>query len=359
MLPFTKGASRCVEPTRIRDRRLAMYRWRTASRRTIRCGPSGTSPITLERLLAQVWHAVYPVLAGRRCRRRSCCGPCCCRCLYRSAASGSCGASGLQPAVSAGLSAWGSMIRCGIATLSRKNRDRLLAQRVMAGLFIEAVLLRAMTARLAVRIRLLGGRDVLQAWAVTKSFRPRDGSDDQRPAAVGGNRPGCLGRRPRNNDTVVSTTDPDARTLSEEPRTASHLSYQGHVLMEHRTALVVSATVTGPTAWGAAMRHVAMLEAVPGRSPRDRRRRQGLRHRDFVPNPRACTSRHMSRVTDVPPRGSAIDGRTTRHPGYTISQQKRARPTGAPQKKKKRNTSPIVGCCRQDPRTARWRPRVR
>ena len=65
-----------------------------------------------------------------------------------------------------------------------KNRDRLLEHQVVEGFFAEVL-------RLADRQGLLSKEHfsvdgtLIQAWASQKSFRPKDGSDDQRPG--GGN----------------------------------------------------------------------------------------------------------------------------------------------------------------------------
>ena len=104
---------------------------------------------------------------------------------------------------------------------------------------------------------------LIQAWASQKSFRPKDGSDDQRPGGGGRNAQADWKGQPRTNDTHASTTDPDARTYRKSHNTASILCYQGHVLMENRNGLVVSAVVTRADGFGERRAALAMLDAVP------------------------------------------------------------------------------------------------
>ena len=104
---------------------------------------------------------------------------------------------------------------------------------------------------------------LIQAWASQKSFRPKDGSDDQRPGGGGRNAQADWKGQPRSNDTHASTTDPDARTYRKSHNTAAILCYQGHVLMENRNGLVVSAVVTHADGFGERRAALAMLDAMP------------------------------------------------------------------------------------------------
>ena len=104
------------------------------------------------------------------------------------------------------------------------------------------------------------------------------------------------------------------------------LCYQGHVLMENRNGLVVSAVVTHADGCGERNAALAMLDALPTTT---RRRSLGADKAydtsDFVA---ACRERksHAARAgNDTRRGGSAIDGRTTRHPGYRLSQIVRKR----------------------------------
>ena len=129
----------------------------------------------------------------------------------------------------------------------------------------------------------------------------------------------------RSNDTHASTTDPDARLYRKSNNTAAQLCYVGHLLIEHRYGLIMDAELTAAT--GRAERECAteMLRRLPGSN---RRRTvagdKGYDTKDFVADVRAAGfTPHVAQNTSN--RRSAIDGRTTRHPGYAVSQRKRKR----------------------------------
>ncbi|MGQ0572081.1 MAG: transposase, partial [Armatimonadota bacterium] len=128
----------------------------------------------------------------------------------------------------------------------------------------------------------------------------------------------------RSNATHESTTDPQARLYRKGPGREAKLCYMGHVLMENRHGLVVDAQVTQAT--GTAEREAA--REMVKRLPRAHRVTVGADKaydtHDFVVALRDLESTpHVAQNTSG--RGSAIDGRTTRHPGYAISQWKRKR----------------------------------
>ncbi len=206
-----------------------------------------------------------------------------------------------------------------------KNRDRLLAHQVVEGFFAE-VLRVADSRGLLSREHFSVDGTLIQAWASQKSFRPKDGSDDQTPGGGGRNAQADWKGQPRSNDSHASTTDPDARLYRKSHNTASILCYQGHALMENRNGLVVSAVVSHADGWGERQAALAMLDALPTTT----RRRSlgadkaydttdfvaGCRERGVTPHIAANATRRG---------GSAIDGRTTRHPSYRLSQIVRKR----------------------------------
>lgn len=129
----------------------------------------------------------------------------------------------------------------------------------------------------------------------------------------------------RSNDTHASTTDPDARLFRKSHNTAAILAFQGHVLMENRSGLVVGALVTHADGMGERAAALAMLDIVPGNHPKTIAADKAYDTRDFVD---ACRQRRVTphvASNDTHIGGSAIDGRTTRHPGYAISQTIRKR----------------------------------
>ena len=205
-----------------------------------------------------------------------------------------------------------------------KNRDRLLAHRVVEALFAE-VLRGAEAKGLLSREHFSVDGTLIQAWASQKSFRPKDGSDDQRPGGGGRNAQADWKGQARSNDTHASSTDPDARNYRKSHHSAAILCYQGHVLMENRQGLVVSAVVTHADGFGERQAALAMLDAMP---PRARRTLGGDKAFDSVDFVARCRQRgvtpHLAQ-NDTRRGGSAIDGRTTRHAGYRLSQIVRKR----------------------------------
>ena len=160
---------------------------------------------------------------------------------------------------------------------------------------------------------------LLEAWASHKSFRPRG---DDPPPDGGGNPTANFHGQRRRNATHQSTTDPDARLYKKAQGREAHLGYLGHVLMEHRSGLIVKATVTPADGHGERDAALVMLEGIPGQHRITVAADKGYDTRDFVAELRGMhVTPHIAQHTTG--RRSAIDGRTTRHPGYAISQQKR------------------------------------
>jgi transposase len=204
-------------------------------------------------------------------------------------------------------------------TTFSKNRDRLLDGDV-AGAFFEAVLIHADRERLLSDDHFTVDGTLLEAWASQKSFRPRD-SD---PPAGGGNPTGNFHGERRSNATHQSTTDPDARLYKKARGREARLGYLGHVLMEHRSGLIVKATVTPADGHGERDAAVVMIGALRGRHRITVAADKGYDSREFVTNLRAMRATpQVAQYAETPHRGSAIDGRTTRHPGYALSQRKR------------------------------------
>jgi len=205
-----------------------------------------------------------------------------------------------------------------------KNRDRLLEHAVVEAFFTEIMRVADAKGLLSKEHFSVDGT-LIQAWASHKSFRPKDGSNDQTPSGPGRNAQADWKGKPRTNDTHESTTDPDARLFRKSNNTASILCYQGHVLMENRTGLVVGAVVTHADGTGERAAALAMLDTVPGKKPKSIGADKAYDTRDFVAD---CRERnvtpHVAR-NDTRRGGSAIDARTTQHIGYELSQTIRKR----------------------------------
>jgi transposase len=203
-------------------------------------------------------------------------------------------------------------------TTFTKNRDRLLDGDIAAA-FFDAVLLHADRERLLSDEHFTVDGTLLEAWASQKSFRPRD---QDRSSRGGGNPSVDFHGQRRTNATHQSTTDPDARLYKKARGREARLGYLGHVLMEHRSGLIVKTAVTPADGHGERDAALVMIEGVPGRQRITLAGDKGYDTRDFVAGLRAMqVTPHVAQHTTR--RRSAIDARTTRHPGYAISQQKR------------------------------------
>ena len=208
-------------------------------------------------------------------------------------------------------------------TVFSKNRDRLLEADV-AQEFLARVVEQARVKGLTSDEHFSVDGTLLEAWASTKSFQPKDEKPSSPPDDPGNPTVNFRGER-RSNETHASKTDPEALLARKSQGKESRLSYSGNLLVENRNGLIVDAEVF--QANGTAERDAAlvMLEQVPGTKAVTVGGDKGFDTRDFV---KEC--RHMGVTPHVAqnharPGGSAIDGHTTRHPGYAISQRKRKR----------------------------------
>jgi len=212
-------------------------------------------------------------------------------------------------------------------TVFTKNRDRLL-QGEVAGLFFSEVVAEARRRRLLSDEHFTVDGTLVEAWAGTKSFRRREEGSDRGgdpPTGGGGSNPTVNFRgEKRRNETHRSTTDPEARMYRKSRGTESKLSYLGHVLMENRNGLAVDGRVT--TAGGTQERETAirMIGQIPTGKRITLGADRGYDTREFVKELREMdVTPHVAQNESG--RRSAVDGRTTRHEGYTISQRKRKR----------------------------------
>jgi transposase len=202
-------------------------------------------------------------------------------------------------------------------TTFTKNRDRLLAGDVAAA-FFDAVAAQARTAGLLSDEHFTVDGTQLEAWASLKSFQRRESSPEEPPDDPGNPTVNFHGER-RRNATHVSRTDPEARLHRKGPGREAKLAYLGHVVLDNRHGLVANVGVTAAT--GTAERDAAvwLLEATaPAGSTVGADK--GYDVASFVEQVRAFgVTPHVAQKV----RYSAIDGRTTRHAGYGVSQQKR------------------------------------
>lgn len=214
------------------------------------------------------------------------------------------------------------------ATSFTKNRDRVLSEEI-AQAFLSALLDDPKVKRLLSHEHFTVDGTLLKAWAGMKSFRRKDGNDN--PPGGGRNGERDFRAEKRSNETHASTTDPDSRLYRKGNGQESKLCYIGHVLMENRHGLAVLGDVTRAT--GTAEREAA-LALLDGWRTGDRRITLGgdkaYDVADFVASLRARNvTPHIAIDGNIrksgKPRKTAIDARTTRHPGYGISQVIRKR----------------------------------
>jgi transposase len=212
-------------------------------------------------------------------------------------------------------------------TVFTHNRDRLL-EAAMAREFLAALLALPQVRKLLSSEHFSVDGTLIDAWASMKSFRPKDGSGE--PPSPGRNGERNFHKEKRSNETHVSTTDPDARLYRKADGRESRLCFMAHVLMENRNGLAVDAALT--RASGTAEREAAL--AMLDRRKRDGRITLGADKAydvtAFIEDLRACqVTPHIAINGAVSKQGvirkTAIDGRTTRHAGYVISQILRKR----------------------------------
>lgn len=203
-------------------------------------------------------------------------------------------------------------------TTFTKNRDRLLDGDIAAA-FFEAVLIHADVARLLSDEHFTVDGTLLESWASQKSFRPRD---EEPPSGGGGNPTVNFHGQRRTNATHQSTTDPDARLYKKARGREARLGYLGHVLMEHRSGLIVQTQVTPADGYGERDAALVMVERLPGQHRITVAADKAYDTGPFIAGLRAMQATpHLAQHTTN--RRSAIDARTTRHAGSAISQLKR------------------------------------
>lgn len=212
-------------------------------------------------------------------------------------------------------------------TTFTKNRDRLVSGSVAQRLLQELTEVPEIRRLLSDEHFSVDGT-LIEAWASMKSFVPREDDSD----GDGGGGQGCGGGgrnpsvnfrgKPRKNDTHASRTDPNARLYRKAKGRPAQLCYIGHALMENRSGLIVDTRLT--EANGRAERRAAleMIREIPAGPRLTLGADAGYNTRGFVRDLREC---HVTPHVAGKRRYSAIDTRTTRHEGYSLSQRARKR----------------------------------
>lgn len=222
------------------------------------------------------------------------------------------------------------------ATTFGKNRERLLEHEA-CNEFFKKVVAQAEKDGLLSRDHFSVDGSLIEAWASMKSFVPKDGSDDEPPASKGGGGQSGKGRKgrikkrkdrnawkdfsgkSRSNETHASTTDPEARLARKGSGQEARLCLSLHALMENRNGLLRDFRIALAT--GTAERDVAeeMLRALPGSHRVTVGGDKGYDTKDFVAACKQIGATPHVAQNEHARRSSAIDDRTTRHVGYTLS----------------------------------------
>ena len=203
-----------------------------------------------------------------------------------------------------------------------KNRDRLLEGEIAAK-FMAAVLAQPSVKQLLSTDHFSVDGTLVEAWASMKSLKPKN-EDRDPPVSGGRNEEVDFRGEKRSNQTHSSTSDPDAMLYRKGPGMEAKLCFIGHALMENRHGLFVDTRLTRVSG------HAERLSALDMVEPRADRPEaitlggdKGFDAADFVMELRGINvTPHIAQNTT---RRSAIDGRTTRHPGYAVSQRIRKR----------------------------------
>jgi len=208
------------------------------------------------------------------------------------------------------------------------NRDRLLTGEIAAK-FLQAILAQPKVKRLISSDHFSVDGTLIEAWASIKSFRRKDGNDDD-PEGPGRNAERSFHKEKRSNETHASTTDPDARLYKKADGQPARLCYMGHALMENRNGLAVDGGITQANGTAEREAALAMLDRRAGRRRVTLGADKAYDVRQFVEDlrersvtPHIAINGHLSKTGKA--RATAIDKRTTRHGGYAASQRCRKR----------------------------------
>jgi transposase len=212
------------------------------------------------------------------------------------------------------------------ATVFSKNRDRLL-EGAVAEEFFSLIVQQARAQKLLSDEHFTVDGTLIEAWAGQKSFQCKNSDDEilKPPPRDSGNNPTIdFRKQKRKNDTHRSLTDPFARLFKKTRGSEAKLAYLGHVLTENRNGLVVDVRVSQATGTAERDAAIEMLSGKPRSNAVTLGADRGYDTAEFVKRLRAMqVTPHVAQNDSH--RRSAVDGRTTRHTGYAISQRKRKR----------------------------------
>ena len=210
-----------------------------------------------------------------------------------------------------------------VPTVFSKNRDRLMEGDV-AQKFFERILEQAAAANLTSDEHFSVDGTLIEAWASQKSFQRKDQPEQPPPDDPGNPTVNFRGEK-RSNDTHESTTDPEARLARKSGGHESKLAYCGNVMIENRNGLVVDTELVPPSGIAEREAAIRMAERIEGAERVTVAADKAYDTKDFVAGMRDLNVTPHVAQNENRPGGSSIDGRTTRHAGYQVSQRKRKR----------------------------------
>ena len=200
-----------------------------------------------------------------------------------------------------------------------KNRERLLVGEVAQG-FFNAVVEQARAQGLLSDEHFTVDGTLIEAWAGHKSFK-RKGDDQKAPPDDPGNPSVDFYGERRTNTTHRSTTDPEARLARKGPGKEAKLCYAGHVQVDNRHGLVVNTRLTQASGKAEPAAALAMAVEIAGQHRVTLGADKGYDQKALV---RALREQNVTPHV-AQKANSAIDRRSTRHPGYLLSQRRRKR----------------------------------
>lgn len=203
-----------------------------------------------------------------------------------------------------------------------KNRNRLLVSSITRLFFIKVVE-RARKKKFLSDEHFTVDGTLIEAWASMKSFQEKDSIDPAGKDSGGGRNPEVdFHGEKRSNATHESLSDKDARLYKKSSGSQAKLAYLGHVLMENRNGLAVDVEVTLASGTGERDAAHTMALRLDGNKKRTLGADKGYDASEFAENLRDLNiTPHIAQKKN----GKSVDGRTTRHEGYEISQRKRKR----------------------------------
>jgi transposase len=210
-------------------------------------------------------------------------------------------------------------------TVFSKNRDRILGEEVINELFSRIVEIARKKQLLSSNHFTVDGT-LLEAWASLKSLKKKEGDDNRKDDGDSGNPSVDFKGEKRSNKTHESITDPESKLYTKSKGVAAKLTYMGHILMENRNGIPVQVETTCASYHA---EHIATLSMIDMMDTVNRKTLGADKHYD---NDKFCDelrnrniTPHVAQNIHARKYSSAVDERTTRHPGYEISQRKRKR----------------------------------